>query len=80
MYAGCAQLERQGGLHLRTQGSMRDDSDLASVFRPDLFHVFHAGLGKDFTASATVYIYIYSQGALQAEQNFRMHSTTSMRH
>ena len=33
-----------------------NDSDLASFYRPDLFHVFHAGLGKDFTASAIVYI------------------------
>ncbi|CAE7318528.1 unnamed protein product [Symbiodinium sp. CCMP2592] len=27
----------------------------ASFFRPDLFHIFHAGVGQDFTASALVY-------------------------
>lgn len=33
-----------------------NDSDLASFYRPDIFHIFHAGVGKDFGASALIYI------------------------
>ena len=33
-----------------------NDSDLASFYCPDIFHVYHAGCGKDFTASAIIYM------------------------
>jgi len=33
-----------------------DDSDLAGFYKPDLFHVWHAGVGKDFVGSALVYL------------------------
>ena len=33
-----------------------NDSDLAAFYKPDLFHVYHSGLGKDFTASSLVYL------------------------
>lgn len=32
-----------------------NDMDLAGFFKPDLFHIFHAGVGKDFTASCIIY-------------------------
>ena len=32
------------------------EDDLPAFFRPDLFHVFHAGVGKDFIGSSLVYI------------------------
>ena len=33
-----------------------NDPDLAAFYRPDIFHVYHAGLGKDFTASSLIYM------------------------
>ena len=33
-----------------------NDTDVAGFFKPDLFHVFHAGLGKDYAASCLVYL------------------------
>lgn len=33
-----------------------NERDLASFYRPDLFHIFHAGVGKDFGASALIYV------------------------
>ena len=33
-----------------------DDSDLAGFYKPDLFHVWHAGVGKDFVGSSLVYL------------------------
>ena len=33
-----------------------NDMDLAAFYRPDIFHVYHAGVGKDFTASSIIYI------------------------
>lgn len=32
-----------------------NDVDLTGFFKPDLFHIFHAGVGKDFTASCIIY-------------------------
>lgn len=32
-----------------------NELDVASFYRPDLFHVYHAGVGKDFAASAIIY-------------------------
>jgi len=32
-----------------------DQEDLASFYRPDLFHILHAGVGKDFAASCIIY-------------------------
>lgn len=32
------------------------DNDIASFYKPDLFHVYHAGIGKDFTGSALIYV------------------------
>ena len=44
-----------------------NDANVASFFKPDLFHIFHAGLGKDFTASALVYMCksLYKQRRLE---------------
>ena len=33
-----------------------DDSDLAGFYKPDLFHVWHAGVGKDFVGSSLIYL------------------------
>ena len=32
-----------------------DHTDLASFYRPDLFHILHAGVYKDFSASSLIY-------------------------
>lgn len=32
-----------------------DDANIAGFYKLDLFHVFHAGIGKDFTASSIIY-------------------------
>ena len=32
-----------------------DELNIAGFYKPDLFHVYHAGVGKDFAASAIVY-------------------------
>eukprot|EP00435_Cladocopium_sp_Y103_P030716 s3790_g7.t1 len=32
-----------------------DQEDLASFYKPDLFHILHAGVGKDFAASCILY-------------------------
>eukprot|EP00438_Fugacium_kawagutii_P009434 Skav202045 [mRNA] locus=scaffold1138:363163:364701:- [translate_table: standard] len=33
-----------------------DDADLAGFYKPDIFHIWHAGVGKDFSASALIYL------------------------
>lgn len=33
-----------------------NDPDLAGFYRPDLFHIWHSGVGKDFAASGIVYL------------------------
>ena len=33
-----------------------DDCNIAGFYKPDVFHIFHAGLGMDFAASACMYI------------------------
>ena len=40
--------------------------DPATFFRPDFFHVYYAGVGKDFVASALVYMLkgLYGQGSV----------------
>ncbi|CAK9072400.1 unnamed protein product [Durusdinium trenchii] len=44
-----------------------NDLDLAAFYRPDLFHVYFAGVGKDFTASALIYIAktVFKQSKIQ---------------
>ena len=37
------------------QYMLYDADDPASFYRPDLFHVYHAGVGKDFLAGAFIY-------------------------
>ena len=37
------------------QYMLLDGDDPASFFRPDLFHVYHAGVGKDFLGSSLIY-------------------------
>eukprot|EP00438_Fugacium_kawagutii_P032960 Skav223870 [mRNA] locus=scaffold1226:226027:227643:+ [translate_table: standard] len=44
-----------------------NDFDLAGFYRPDLFHMYFAGVGKDFTASALIYIakVVFKQSKIQ---------------
>ncbi|CAK9082109.1 Uncharacterized protein SCF082_LOCUS39051 [Durusdinium trenchii] len=44
-----------------------NDLDLAAFYHPDLFHVYFAGVGKDFTASALIYIAktVFKQSKIQ---------------
>ena len=57
---------------------MMTGDDAPAFFRPDLFHVLHAGVGKDFVGSALVYAMktLFGLGSIKkdlAELNLHLH-------